>query len=78
MTYKRATKNGRLGPLEVAPMRLPGQPTEFDLQVRRLKLNEAGIVKQAADKNLAAWVRQHYRSLYVPEDLLGALNLPSL
>ena len=78
MTYKRATKNGRLGPLEVAPMRLPGQPTEFDLQVRRLKLNKASIIEQAANKDLAAWVRQHYRSLYVPEDLLDVLNLTSL
>jgi hypothetical protein len=60
--------------MEATPIRPPGTPTAFELEVRRLGL-VGSATQQAADKTLRAWVKRNYRALYVPEDLLAEMGL---
>jgi hypothetical protein len=51
---------------------LPAGPTEFDMQVRRLRLARAQYVASA---ELRRWCERHRNHYYVPEWLLEAWRI---
>ncbi len=51
---------------------LPAGPTEFDMQVRRLRLTRAQYV---ASVELRRWCERHRNHFYVPEWLLEAWKI---
>ena len=50
--------------LPYAKTRGPNEPTEFDV-----------VAARGSKAEVAAWVRQWYRTKYVPEDMLKELGL---
>jgi len=54
------------------PQYPPAAPTEFDMQVSRLRLTRAQYV---ASTELRRWCQQHRNHFYVPEWLLEAWRI---
>ena len=63
------------GTLTAISMRGPNDPTEFDLQVRAVKLTGGSIGLLTGSPQLREWVKLWYRQRYVPEELLDAWGL---
>lgn len=55
-----------------AAMRGLGDPTEFELEARRLGLSQDGWT---GNQELRSWVTRWYQTRYVPEKLLDAWGL---
>jgi hypothetical protein len=56
--------------LQAAPLRAPDAPTDFDLEVKRLRLTGSAMEVLGASVGLREWAMRWCRSRYIPEDLL--------
>ena len=48
------------------------EPTEFELLLNKLQIQEAKVVKNAAARG---WIKSNYMRRFVPEKVLSALGL---
>lgn len=58
--------------LECSSMRGPQEPTEFEVEVKRLGLS---VEDRVSSIELRSWATRWYRTKYVPEDLLKIWHL---
>ena len=63
--------------LQAAPLRAPDAPTDFDLEVKRLKLTGSAVEALEASTGLREWAARWCRSRYIPEDLLKMWGWPN-
>jgi hypothetical protein len=64
----RSSPDGRT--MQPAPLRTPDAPTDFDLEVKRLRLVGSTMEVLARSVGLREWAVRWCRSRYIPEDLL--------